>query len=180
MKNWREVPGLVSDIQCEKLIELANNHTHALEIGSYLGKSTLAIAESKVSTVLSIDTFNPVYDIGDGIKFSDLYEPDFKKKFLENIEGNKKITSFAGSISDYHLFNERSCFDFFFIDGDHSEEAVCCDYVCCRRMSKVDSTIVFHDYGSHEGVTSVVRTLVKDLEYVIDGTCENMVWGRFV
>lgn len=119
---------------------------HFLEIGCYLGKSTIFLAEcilesGKSITLHVIDTFE-----GEGMSVN---EDNFYQKFIANINN----ANVADVIKVYNrksddavkLFNDNF-FDFIYIDGLHTYDAVTSDIVNYLPKLKPGRVLAGHDY----------------------------------
>jgi len=168
-KHWADISGYctcflgVSEVA--KLQELARGRT-CLEIGSFLGKSTLCLAEV-AKVVHTVDTFrasaNGQTQMG---KFTTL------DKFKANIEGWDNIIYHIGKSADV-IPKLDPIFDFAFIDGMHTYEDVKRDTELCRSKLQPHSIIAFHDYG---GVYGGVKQAVDETFKEIHGPVRVLVW----
>ena len=122
-----------------------------LEVGSYLGLSTICLAQSAES-VLSVD---PHDGRGTAIRQDTL--PGFHKS-LERY-GVENVESIVGTAEDVP---EGMAFDLIFIDGDHSYEAVARDIELALPLLAPGGLIAFHDYRSEidPGVSRAVDELI--------------------
>lgn len=148
-----EVGGWLTETEGRILAEVAEGK-RVLEVGSYLGRSTICLAQ-KAKSVDCVDPF-------DGRATP---EPKpCREKFAENLRRHNqahKITAHVGTFSDVapHLW---AGFDFIFIDGDHRYESVKADIENALRLLKPGGVLAFHDYDrpGDEGVTQAVDELI--------------------
>jgi len=116
-----------------------------LEIGSYLGRSTICIAQT-AEHVTSIDPHNGVATGRPCNTF-----PDFKRN-LERY-GLSNVDTLIGTTED--IAQVRGEFDVVFIDGAHDAASVQYDLSFALRHLADDGLIAFHDYrnqaGAHDG-----------------------------
>jgi len=139
MKNFYEVFGYTNPAECLHLQAFARGKV-CLEIGSFLGKATVAMAEV-AEKVYTMDTFkeNP-WSLGtQKKKFTTL------EAFKENIGGYNNIEYFIGKSKDI-LPKLDIVVDLVFIDGDHSYPGVKKDILSSWPKLNVGGTLVLHDY----------------------------------
>jgi len=134
----------------EHLSHLKSRETHALEIGSYEGRSACWMLDNLLthpkSTLVCVDTW-------DG-KDATLGEKTAKAlyTFLENIKeygGEKVITHAAASLrvlAKYHHFCTAPCFDLIYLDGSHEGIDALTDLCLCWPLLKVGGWLIFDDY----------------------------------
>lgn len=153
-----EIPGWVTEPELQWLAEQASNlrpDSRVVEIGTFLGRSALAIAynlEPEESRLICID---PYTEYGD---------PLIGPQLWEDIYGTAKDT-LAGCVTATLLrepslraalhFHDRTI-EMIFIDGDHSYSAVMADITAWERTIKPGGLICGHDYGVHPGVKQAV------------------------
>lgn len=135
------------------LAKLARNK-RVLEIGSYLGLSTVCLARSALH-VTAVDPH-------DGR--STAAHADTLPEFLGNLESHgvlDRVRCFPEPFGP-EVIPDLGVFDFAFIDGDHSAECVRSDSQRAMRLLKPDGLIAFHDYASavDPGVTAVVNEII--------------------
>jgi predicted O-methyltransferase YrrM len=116
---------------------VAKPNIHALEIGSYEGRSALwflaKILTDDASTITCIDIF----------------DEDFESTFDHNVEASgqgHKVKKLKGdSKSILRTLNGK--FDFVYIDGSHVAKDVLVDAVLVWDILKPGGVIIFDDYG---------------------------------
>lgn len=116
-----------------------------VEIGSYVGESTLMFSES-FKEVISIDPFVNDYDPND---LACSYAPFEKvyKEFLKNtlhIPNIKSIRDTSGNAFD--LLKSKT-WDIVYVDGAHTLDAVWFDIQHYKTIIKPGGFIAGHDYG---------------------------------
>lgn len=139
MKNFYDVFGYTNPAECLQLQAFARGKV-CLEIGSFLGKATVAMAEV-AEKVFTIDTFkeNPEGLGTQKKKFTTL------KGFQENIKGFNNIEHFIGKSKDI-LPKLDIIADLVFIDGDHSYPGVKKDILSSWPKLRPGGMFVLHDY----------------------------------
>ncbi|MGZ8490094.1 MAG: class I SAM-dependent methyltransferase [Candidatus Binatia bacterium] len=109
---------------------------HALEIGSYEGRSALWFLEN----VLTHDSAT--------ITCIDIFEEDFDATFDGNVKASglgSKLTKLKGE-SRVALRSLKINFDFIYIDGSHVAKDVLVDAVLAWDLLKPGGVIIFDDY----------------------------------
>jgi predicted O-methyltransferase YrrM len=149
-----------------------------LEVGSFLGISTrfiLDISSPWGAKVVAIDPNIPhrIFDrpreyverlnVNNIPRRLEIVTAFFGKPIEEIPSGVKVIDSGFGH------------FDFIFIDGDHSYEAVMLNFKLAVKMLNKGGVIVFHDAISWEGVERALKEIY--IEYL--GKAKVTVYGRF-
>jgi len=122
-----------------------------VEIGSYIGKTTCALAEN--NKVIAIDPFINGYDPNDHVIMTGVEEV-----FKERIKG-KNIVWYKAKSEDV-LKSWKMAIDGVFIDGNHTLEALKKDAKWIRFV-KIGGIIAFHDYGYKSDVTNFVNENIK-------------------
>jgi len=158
IRGYAEIPGWLTEDEALTLHDLAlslpSSHPVVVEIGSFLGQSSLVLAKGikrKLEPILyCIDPFN-----ADGDPYSkELYAKmtarlglPLKEQFIKNLKKNRLydlIRLLVGYSTDLATdFKDK--IDLLFIDGNHEYDAVLRDYEDWTQLLKVGGTVVFHD-----------------------------------
>jgi predicted O-methyltransferase YrrM len=129
-----------------------------VEVGSFKGKSTYALAEaSKQSVVIyAVDTWDN-RAMGTSEKPGDVFP-----EFLENVrEFDGRIVPLRGESQEIgNTWNKR--INLLFIDADHSEPAVYADLVTWVPFVSVGGILLMHDYTENCGVRPAFERYVKE------------------
>jgi len=172
ISKWN-IPTYTTNQELLKLYELAKSlpkKSLAVEIGSYIGASSLLIAKGlhNESKLICIDTWqNDAMTEGNWDSFSEFIKNvNTVKKKIETIRNTSVL---AGT-----NFNEK--IDFLFIDGDHSYDAVKKDVDIWFPKLKSGGIIVMHDIGWAEGVIKVINEDIQP-KLVNYEKLPNMYWG---
>ncbi|KKO20370.1 MAG: class I SAM-dependent methyltransferase [Candidatus Brocadia sp.] len=143
-----------------KLVLSLPNKAIVVEIGSYLGASTVFLASAikdRDGHIYCVDTWsNEAMSEG---------KRDTFDEFLKNTGSMKDfITPLKGySVEVAKTFNKG--IDLLFIDGDHSYEATKSDVENWVPKVKDCGIIIFHDIGWAEGVKRVVNEFKSKFQY---------------
>jgi predicted O-methyltransferase YrrM len=156
-----DIPGWMSRTELEWLANQAQSHRRIVEIGSYQGRSTRALADHTPGMILAIDCWN------------DPTDPDLYRKFCHNLK--EHIDSYK--VQPWNM-NHREILpetvkprpDFVFIDGNHSYENVYSDIEIWKPVIEPGGMLAGHDFQSEWlGVIQAVNELLPSAE-VAEGT----------
>lgn len=129
----------MSPTELARLVELATDRI-VLEVGSWLGASTVAMAE-KARRVHSVD-----WHRGDPHAGHD----ETAHVFLDNLTASgyrQKVIAHIGRSEDVLPMFREETFDFAFHDAYHTTEAVTVDVGLILPLLVPGSLLAFHDYG---------------------------------
>lgn len=159
----------------EDLINYVNEITPTsemkiLEIGSYIGESTMQFAK-RFNMVVSIDPFIDDYDMDDPAchcwPFNMVYE-----RFLHNTMSYPNIKSLRLKSDEAFTILRNYQWDMLYIDGLHTYEGVKADIENYRPLIKPGGFIAGHDYIENAfGVKKAV-----DEHFKIDKTFKDTSW----
>ena len=144
------------------------------EIGSWKGRSTRALVDNALGTVLAVDTW-----AGSGGE-DDLAKVDDPEKlfqeFLTNMagvpEGKLTILKDTSLNAAKWCAENNTLFDMIFIDADHSYESVKADILAWFPLLSEGGIICGHDYiYSWPGVVKAVNEIFPD--HVM---CADTIW----
>jgi len=149
--TWKHCRGWLSEAEAAELSRLANGK-RVLEVGTFCGRSTVAIATSAAS-VTCIDPFSgyPAFDPEDT---EDEARANFAKAGVAD-----KITIHVGTQEKVLPELDLSGVDMVFYDADHAEVSTARGIRLLFESGLPDTaTIVFHDYdASDPGVIQAVN-----------------------
>lgn len=154
------ISGWMSEPELEWLAEQASRCQRIVEIGSYAGRSTRALADNCPGIVYAVD----IWAMGPWARDIDWMteeKADQYEKFRANmspyIETGKVIPIQATSLAAAARVTQL--FDMIFIDGAHDYESVLDDILAWAP--KTSDILCGHDYD-HEGVKFAVNYLVPN------------------
>lgn len=140
-----------------------------VEIGSYLGASSLVMSRAnKNNTLYCIDTWN-----NDAMSEG---KWDTMNSFLHNTRHCKNIVPLRMWSTEAISVIPKQ-FDMIFIDGDHSYDGVKKDIDLYFPRLKSGGIITMHDFGWAEGVQQVIKEDIRP-NVSEEGTLPNLYWGR--
>lgn len=170
--NWKIKTYTTGD-ELFKLYSLSKtlpDFAKGVEIGSYIGASSLMIAKGlkKDSVLYCIDTWhNDAMTEGNWDTYKEFM--DNTKSVKERVKAIKASSSEAGN-----NFTEQ--IDFLFVDGNHEYEGVKEDIDIWFPKLKSNGIIVMHDISWAEGVIRVMEEDIKP-EVKVHESLPNMFWG---
>ena len=130
--------GWLSNAEAEVLAELARDKV-CLEIGSWLGRSTVAMAQVAKRVVAVDHHHGPPYD-GEGSTFG---------RFMANLEAfgvADKVVPFLAGFEIAGPLLRPGIFDLAFVDGAHDYESCLRDGRLAWSLVHAGGVVVFHDY----------------------------------
>ena len=168
-----EIPSSVSRAECLELVRLARGK-RVLEVGSYFGRSTVALA-SVAAVVHSVD-LHPPDNVDTGVSSTLGGVVDN----LDKYELRHRVVLHVGFSQLILPALRPHSFDLVFLDAQHHAEAVREDLQAVLPLVKRDGVIAFHDYGvpgvEHSGrwdpfgVTEVVDEFARSRRCLVDVT----------
>lgn len=169
-------PGWLTESEAECLAELATAKL-VLEIGSYLGRSTVCMARTATS-VISVDHHrgSEEHQPGQDCHNSHLVDPfdtsriDTAGEFLRQLSRHgmrDRVLPIIGDIRKVAQILRPAQFDLVFIDGAHDDEATRFDVTTALTLVKPTGMVVAHDTSPQ-----LIRNMLAGaaIEAGIDGT----------
>ena len=143
--------GWLTEAEAATLAELAKGRL-VVEVGSWLGRSTVCMARTAKLVVAVDHHHGPPYD-GEGSTLI---------RFLANLaqhEIHNVVPVLADSVIALSMLQRR--FDLAFIDGGHETPDVIRDGLAAWGVVVAGGHLAFHDYGQHDGVRPAVEELCR-------------------
>lgn len=173
----------------KRIVNEAKNNDHILEIGSWVGKSTVFMAElvkqsteqGKVLWFTTVDPFiidckqdkNGVWQWVESN--DDTTKQHVKDVFYKHIEPYKQyvqvIEGFSVPVSERY---DDDSFFAVWIDGDHSYESAIADMEAWYPKVRSGGILAGHDFDDHFGVPKAVRNFTK--AHGLDFEIDNRSW----
>jgi hypothetical protein len=129
-------------------VNKSENGYKFLEVGTFLGKSAIYMAEKikesgKNIELHVLDTFKsmPSGEYKEGKDFFDEFKSNIKSCGVDDI-----IVIHRGDSLNYHINFEKNYFDFIYIDGNHTYEYVKSDIENFLPKLKNNRNLAGHDY----------------------------------
>lgn len=178
------IPGWMSEMELEWLIEQASTRRIAIEIGSWKGRSTKAIALSVLGVVYAVDHWmagsppNETRRLVDHdwqevvARGSDVIKAEFHANLASEIASGKCVPTGLSSEQSVgklkELLGGRKV-DMVFIDGDHEYADVKRDIELYRPLLEGGGLLCGHDYP-WPGVWKAASELVPKHRFLHDTT----------
>lgn len=141
-----EIDGFMEPMELGWLAKQAQKHKVIVEIGSFLGRSTRALADNTTGIVYAVDDWRGPRDV----KF-EITAPEFSapfELFLHNMRGLEgRLHVVKADHGNIDLRDIPVLPDMVFIDGDHSYKSVVRDIEFWMEHSAPGALICGHDYS---------------------------------
>ena len=160
VEGWMTAPEL------EWLATQALDHERILEIGSHLGRSTVALADNTAGTVTAVDDWRGPRDVNGSPK-------NWFEDFKRNIRGRLNIGPVRmdhAQLADYHPANRP---DMIFVDGDHAYASVKRDLLWAVKVADERTLICGHDFERPE-VARAVHEVLRGDYHILSGV--GLLW----
>jgi predicted O-methyltransferase YrrM len=159
----------------EQMIEWINNVTptsqmRMIEIGSYVGESTLMFAQN-FKEVVSVDPYINDYDLSD---LACQYAPFdvVYAEFLKNTLSIPNIKSIRDTSENAFPILNQQQWDMVYIDGLHTVDGVYYDITHYKSIVKPGGFVCGHDYGWG----NIRHNLGKIFDDKVDATFKDGSW----
>ncbi len=154
------IDGWMSPAELIWLAEQAQQHQRIVEVGSWLGRSAVALADNCPGWVYCVDLWDG--NLAPGISGGGWTAEACYEVFCTNTAGRRIHPVRADSPeAAKFLFGER--FDMIFLDADHSYEAVKADIEAWRPLLASGGLLCGHDFSEqYDGVRRAVRELLPN------------------
>lgn len=151
-----------------ELLHFLPKESTMIEIGSYMGESTMMLASCKLfKKIYAIDPHHGTE------KFNELFGYDWelvKKEFKINTRYFDNITLISDFSYNVIDMFENESIDFIYIDADHEYDSVKRDIELYLPKLKKDGIIGGHDYSNDawEGVFHAVNDILGKPDYIFE------------
>jgi hypothetical protein len=172
------IDGWMSEVELTWLAQQARLYTPIVEVGSFIGRSTRALAQHAFGVVIAVDswsqtwpeTMGPVDSLAMELA---LRHPSPMLEFVENMRDLPNVMIHVGTLKEmWHVL----CPGMVFIDGDHRGEYVTADIQAAVACITPGGLICGHDYGSD--LWPDVTDAVREQFGMPEGVCEGIWWVR--
>lgn len=169
------IDGWMSDAELQWLAEQASKHTRIVEVGSWKGRSTAALAQHTDGDVWAIDHWLGQLLTGDtslDVEVRDRGADAIYNEFLLNMRNYGNVAPQRMSSADAAELASPG-FDMVFLDGEHAYEGVSNDIALWTPLLATGGLLCGHDWW-HEGIKRAVKEAVPGYQ-VAPGT--NIWWA---
>jgi len=175
VKKALQIDGWMWQTELEWLARRASAYDSILEVGSWKGRSTKALALSTPGTVLAIDAWDTTLDDQEGT-YGEALRRGWKaifKDFLNNLfdEIFAERLSFIKSPFVGDAIDNQKGFTMIFLDGDHRYGAVKSDILLALELLEYDGGLLCgHDYSPDcPDVMRAVDEMLPDRKIMPEG-----------
>lgn len=163
------IVGWMNEWELEWLAQMALKSSRIIEIGSWCGRSTRALALHTKGTVWAVDSWQPVFQES-GMTASAVEAEMAYNTFMGHMKefvdvGRVQVVRARSLIATKQLLYTfgRGSFDFIFIDGDHSFQAVALEIEICKQLLAPSGILSGHDNWMY-GVKQAIERLAPGYE----------------
>ena len=163
------IDGWMAENELECLANLASNSKQIAEIGSWMGRSTAALAANTTGSVHAIDTWAGSAETVHYLQLAGKTPQWLLETFKQNTsEFNNIVTHQMTSIEGAKYFSEGNhIFDLIFIDAAHDYTSVKNDILAWKPLLSKNGIICGHDYTSGwPGTVQAVNELITKFHVV--------------
>jgi predicted O-methyltransferase YrrM len=158
------IDGWMSEPELRWLAEQAEKHNQIVEIGSWMGRTTRALADNARGTVYAVDTWKGSAETEQFLKDKapgELFQI-FARNLADHIQSLKVRPMPSASLTIAGFFAQAGFrFDMIFIDAAHDYENVKNDILAWRPLLAEHGLFCGHDYDlGYPGVVQAVRELI--------------------
>lgn len=147
----------------------ASKHERIVELGSYLGRSTRALADNTPGWVLAVDDFQGPRDVVVAAR-ENIYD-----QFLQNMGGViDKIRVCREDFDSVKPEDHDPPFDMIFIDGGHDYKSVRRDIEKWYPYLTIDGLICGHDF--HKEYRGVMKAVIEAFTYKVHTVPGTEIW----
>lgn len=155
VEQAEQVKGWSSHKELTYLAEMASRSNFTIEVGTYAGRSAVALSNSR--RLICVDHFK-------GSKEHSITGEELFEEFQQNIAGFKNVQWLKGDSVELAANFPDACADLIFIDGSHEYEDVKRDIEAYWSKLGQGGRMVFHDYiPEWDGVRRAINEFVETL-----------------
>lgn len=142
----------------------AHCHKSILEIGSWLGRSTMALAMATEGHVTCVDTWAGSHEKAHQEFLAGKHEGWLAEKFLENTQSLTNLTAIRDLSLQFANRNlVRPTYDMIFLDASHDRESVAAEIRAFTPLLMPGGLLCGHDYN-WPSVAEAVNELIPNVQ----------------
>ena len=169
ISHAQRVPGWMDDEELVYLAGEASRHALIVEVGSWMGRSTCAMAANTQGRVIACDTWAGSPEHADMLK--DKSPRWLKEQFLAHAGQYENMVPFqCESVALAYAFGKLGIYpDMVFLDAGHDYESVKADILAWKPLLRSSNSVMCgHDYSDQywPGVKRAVTELVPKFRTV--------------
>lgn len=171
LKRSLETEGWLSAREAMYLATRASWCDRIVEVGSWMGRSTLALGLNTRGTVTAVDTWKGSSEHQDMLR--DKPDEWLMKQFIKNVNGVENIHPWHGTSLECAARAKRTgnTYDLIFLDGAHDYESVKADILAWGPLLTKNGILCGHDYDplgkEWTGVKQAVEECVPEFCVVL-------------
>jgi predicted O-methyltransferase YrrM len=183
LERAETIPGWMDRDELAWLAEQAAQATKIVEVGSWCGRSTRALADHTAGTVWVADPWTGTQESriaqtqhGDVLIMGKPVKRPVLAAFVENLSdhlatGRVQVLPTRSMIA-IEVLRHLAPFDLVFLDGDHAYKSVAQEIAAFRPLVRAGGVLAGHDYGNARwpDVTRAVDDLVPERQVL------NRIW----
>mgnify|MGYP001567469879 CR=1 FL=1 len=158
LESATAIPGWMNLEECIWLAEHAAKHKRIVELGSWYGRSTRAMADNTEGVIFAVDHWQGSPEMHLSAEQKNKVFGEFSENLKDHIESGCVRPITLGH-EECAMFRPGQDFDMVFIDGDHSCEAVLRDIRIWKERIEPGGLLCGHD-ANWPGVERAVRGLL--------------------
>lgn len=156
ISNAKFIPGWMEESELWWLASRAQMHRRIVEVGSWMGRSTRALADNTDGCVFSVDTWKGSSEhhacLAD--KPESYLRTEFGRYMESHLKTGKVVVYSRLSLDVAKMFADLDAtFDMVFLDASHDYESVVADITAWSKVLKPRGLLCGHDYGNCDAIT---------------------------
>lgn len=161
LEKAKKIFGWMPERELEWLARQASTHKNIVEIGSFMGRSTRALADNTSGIVTAVDTWRGS-DEDEHRRLLEGKDEDWLfREFLQNMSGLGNVKALRTCSQEAGMTLDGD-FDMIFIDASHDYDNVKADILAWGPLLAEGGILAGHDF--HNGAPGVMQAVDELLE----------------
>ena len=163
------IDGWMDQPELEWLAEKAQTHERIVEVGAWMGRSTMTLANHTAGIVYAVDHWRGSIEHQSGLANKPqewLYE-EFHRNLEKHIESGKVVPVPVSSVEAAYRFArvlKAPLFDMVFIDASHDDDNIRADIAAWTPLVAAGGLLCGHD-GGHAPIERAVRQIFPNVRF---------------